>query len=156
MIALLRFLFLIPIAFVLACIAAAFAMLWPFIDTSGAARGDVLFWIEATFGFLAQTAQIGRVALVPWAVFMVATEAFGWRSLVLHMAAGLAAGYGVMRAAYGATLPHASVQTVMMVAGLTFALVYWLLAGRSAGRWRMRAATVSSPASQTVETAPRS
>lgn len=146
---LLRFLFVIPTAFVLACLTAGFALLWPFMDTSGARGGDPVFWIKAVFGVLAQSAQVGSTALVPWALFMVLTESLGWRSLILSTAAGLAGGYGVMRSAYGATLPAPNVQTAMVVAGLAFALVYWILAGRSAGRWHRR----ETSAPQTVESA---
>ena len=74
----------------------------------------------------------------------------GWRSLILHMVAGAVGGYAVMRNAYGDALPHASVQTAVVVAGLTFAMVYWIVAGRSAGRWRSR----QPEKTQAVETAP--
>ena len=151
MIAVLRFLIVIPFGFVLACFAAAFALLWPFIDTSGAATGDPLFWLQAILGFLAQSAQVGSTALIPWAVFMVLTESLGWRSVLLHMAAGVAGGFAVIRTAYAGDLPHASVQTAMLVAGLTFALVYWIVVGRSAGLWRAR----KSRAIETVESLPK-
>lgn len=146
--AVLRFLFVIPIAFVFACVSAGFAMLWPFLETDGVATSEPLFWIQVSLGLLAQSAQVGATALTPWAVFMVASETLGVRSLILHMVAGVAAGYGVMRAAYGEAMPAASVQTAMVVAGLTFALVYWIFAGRNAGRWRRREAR-QPPASAT-------
>ena len=151
MAALLRFLFVVPLAFVVACLAAGFAMLWPFMETDGGASGDPVFWIQAAFGLLAQTAQVGSTVLIPWAIFMVVTESLGWRSLLLHMAAGIVGGFAVMRTSYGGVLPHASVQTAIVVAGLTFALVYWILAGRSAGRRSRR----RGGATQTVETAPK-
>ncbi|BDA86680.1 hypothetical protein Sa4125_42220 [Aureimonas sp. SA4125] len=149
--AVLRFLIVIPFGFVLSCFAAAFALLWPFLDTAGAATGDPLFWLQAILGFVAQSAQVGSTAVVPWALFMVLTESLGWRSVLLHMAAGLAGAFAVIRTAYVGALPHASVQTAMMVAGLTFALVYWIFAGRNAGRWRQRK---TGPA-ETVESAPK-
>lgn len=152
MIAFLRFLFVVPTGFIAACAAASFALLWPFIDTSGAAEGDPLFWLQAILGFGAEAAQVGSVALLPWAVFMVASELFGWRSILLHCAAGVLGGFAIMRVAYGETLPHASVQTALVVAGLSFALVYWIIAGRGAGRWR-RARRAGRQPSQTVETA---
>lgn len=132
----LRFLFVIPFGFVLACFAAAFALLWPFVDTSGAAAGDLFYWIDAAYGFYVQTAMIGSVALIPWAVFMVATEIFGLNSILIHIAAGLAAGFGYAHLAYGRPGPHLSVETALVVAGLVFGLVYWIVAGRRAGRWR--------------------
>lgn len=140
----LRFLFVIPIGFVAACLSAGFALLWPFVDMSGGESGDPLFWIHAVFGLLAQSAQVGSAALVPWALFMVVTETLGWRSLVLHAGAGALGGYAIMRSAYGEALPHASVQTATVVAGLTFAMVYWIVAGRAAGRWRRKAPAVET------------
>jgi hypothetical protein len=150
MIAVLRFLFVIPIGFVAACLSAAFALLWPFVDMSGVDTGDPVFWIQAVFGFLAQAAQVGSAALVPWAIFMIVTEVLGWRWLILHMAAGAVGGFAVMRSAYGDAPPHASVQTAMVVAGLAFAMVYWIVAGRGAGRWRSRRTSKT----QAVETVP--
>ncbi|KQT52692.1 hypothetical protein ASG43_19790 [Aureimonas sp. Leaf454] len=136
MIAFLRFLFVIPFGFVAACGAASFALLWPFVDLSGAKDGDPFFWLQIGLGFAAQAAQVGSTALVPWGAFVLATELLGWRSLIFHALAGLAAGFLTTRFAYAGALPHASVQTAMAVAGLAFALVYWIIAGRGAGRWR--------------------
>ncbi|MBC8129818.1 MAG: hypothetical protein H7Y08_05800 [Rhizobiaceae bacterium] len=158
MIAVLRFLFVIPIAFVLACVTAGFAMLWPFMNTEGVAGGDPLFFVEAGLGLLAQTAQVGATALYPWAAFMLVTESLGWRSILLHMAAGVAGGYGALRSVYGDAMPHGSVQTAVIVAGLAFALVYWIVAGRSAGRWRRRERlpqAAPQTGTETVETVPR-
>lgn len=132
----LRFLFVVPFGFVAACFAASFALLWPFFDVEGAAAGDALFWIEAGLGFLAQAAQVGSIALVPWAIFMVATEIFALDSILLHVAAGALGGFAYAELAYGAGTPHMSVMTALVVAGLGFAMVYWIIAGRSAGAWR--------------------
>lgn len=144
---LLRFLFLVPLAYVSACLAAAFALLWPFMNTAGARSGDPFFWVQAAVGFAGQAAQVGSVTLVPFAVFMAVTELLGWRSLLLHAGAGLLGSYAVIRLAYGEALPHASVRTALVVAGVSFALVYWILAGHGAGRWRpsRRAAPTPPP-----------
>ena len=134
----LRFLFLIPVGFVLACFAASFALLWPFIDLPPAAATDPFVWMELSVGFFAQGAQVGALALVPWGLFMVLTEALGKRSLLLHAAAGLVAGFA------GAHIPpgagSAALETAMIVAGLAFGLVYWIVAGHGAGSWRRREA----------------
>ena len=146
MAALLRFLFVIPFGFVAACAAAAFALLWPFVDLSGAGQNDPFFWLQIAVGFGAQSAQVGSAALVPWGVFMLATEILGLRSLLFHAVAGLVAGFLTTRLAYGPDLPHGSVQTALAVAGLAFALVYWIIAGRGAGRWRKARQRRSDPA----------
>lgn len=135
----LRFLFAVPLAYVAACLAAAFAMLWPFVDFSGPDAFDPIFIGEATFYFGAQTIQVGAVAFLPWLCFMLATELFGLSALLLHMVAGLLGGIAVLFTAYGPEVPHMSVQTAILVASLTFSLVYWILVGNSAGRWRRRA-----------------
>ncbi|WP_279481114.1 hypothetical protein [Aureimonas sp. SK2] len=139
----LRFLFLIPVGFVLACFAASFALLWPFIDLPSAAAIDPFVWTELSLGFFAQAAQVGTAALLPWGVFMVLTEALGKRSILLHAAAGLAAGFMAAHIPPGAG--SASLETAMIVAGLAFGLVYWIVAGHGAGGWRRREATPPPP-----------
>jgi hypothetical protein len=134
-----RFLFVIPLGFLLSCGAAAFALIWPFLGANGPGfREDPLYWIHAGFGLGLEAVQVGSASFLPWAAFMAATEIFGIRSLILHALAGLAGAIAVIRLAYGADAPHESVQTALVVAGLAYALVYWLVAGRAAGRWRAR------------------
>lgn len=137
--AVLRFLFVVPIGFVAACLTGAFAMLWPFLQwPQHTPLTDPLALFQAAVAFSAQTAQIGSVALVPWGVFMVVCELFGLSSVLLHLAAGVAGGVAVIVTAYGEHLPAGSVQTAIVVAAATFSLVYWIVAGHSAGRWRRR------------------
>lgn len=139
----LRFLFLIPIGFVLACFAASFALLWPFVLLPTDFASDPFVVVELILGFTAQAAQVGTLALVPWGLFMAVTEILGLRSLLIHAGAGLAAGFAATRIGPGASAP--SLQTAMIVAGLSFALVYWLIAGRGAGTWRRRPAPSLPP-----------
>ncbi|WP_062017603.1 hypothetical protein [Aureimonas sp. AU4] len=131
-----RFLFLIPLGFVAACFAAGFALLWPFLDLPPGSLGDPFVIAQLTVGFMTQCAQVGTAALVPWGLFMVASEIAGWRSLLLH--AGLGALGGVVAGRMTAGAPS-SVETALVVAGLAFGLVYWLVAGHGAGLWRRRA-----------------
>ncbi|MBO0661253.1 hypothetical protein LQ948_01590 [Jiella sp. MQZ9-1] len=136
----LRFLFVVPLAYVAACLAAAFAMLWPFVHLGSGAAFDPLFIGETTFYLGAQAVQIGAVAFLPWVIFMVASEILVLPSLLLHLLAGFLGGIAILFSAYGPNVPHMSVQTAILVASLTFALVYWILAGNGAGRWRRAAA----------------
>ncbi|HEX2020596.1 MAG TPA: hypothetical protein VGO17_16815 [Aurantimonas sp.] len=142
----LRFLFVIPIGFIAACLTAAVAMLWPFLDVPPGGAGDPVFLFHASVAFAAQSAQIGSAVLLPFALFVVATEIFALSSLLLHLAAGLLGGMGVLFAAYGRDVPHMSVQTAILVASLCFCLVYWIIAGRRAGAWR-RGGRASRPVS---------
>lgn len=145
MLTVLRFLLVIPFGFLAACLAGAFALIWPFIGAVPTLEADPLFWFDAVVGFALQVAQVGSVSLVPWAVFMAATEILGIRSLLVHAAAGLLGAVAFLRVAYAAAQPDASIQTALVVAGLAFALVYWLVAGRSAGRWRQPRPAPSPP-----------
>ncbi|MCQ8781917.1 hypothetical protein [Mangrovibrevibacter kandeliae] len=135
---LLRFIFVIPLGFVAACVMAAFTLLWPFVHFAGVPPENLVFWFHAAVGFLRQTQLVATAIFVPWAVFMTVTEVAGLNSLLLHLVGGLVAGFGVSRLAYGAHVPALSVQTAIIVAGLVFALVYWIVAGHAAGRWRRR------------------
>ena len=135
MVAFLRFLFVIPFGFVLACFAGAFALLWPFLRVDRDTLGDPLALFHLALGFTAQAAQVGGTALLPWGVFMAVSETAGLSSILLHAAAGLLGGFAASRLGPGAPA-HLSVQTALIVSGLAFALVYWLVAGRAAGRWR--------------------
>ncbi len=129
----------------LACFVAGFALLWPFIDLPPSAAVDPLFWMELSVGFFAQAAQIGTLALIPWGLFMVLTEALAKRSILLHAAAGLVGGFAAAHIPPGAG--SAALETAMIVAGLSFGLVYWLIAGHGAGGWRRREAPSSPPPS---------
>ena len=141
----LRFLFVIPIGFVLACFAAAFAMLWPFLELPDGALSDPFLVFELLVFFTAQAAQVGSAALLPWGLFMALSEITGLRSILLHMGAGIAGGFAALRLSPGGAPTELSLQTAFVVAGLSFALVYWLVAGRGAGRWRRRR-TAPTPA----------
>lgn len=136
----LRFLFLIPIGFVAACFAAGFALLSPFLDLGPGAIEDPFVLAELAVGFVTQCAQVGATALLPWALFMVVSESLRLRSVLLHAGLGALGGFAASRT--DGVAAAVSVETAMVVAGLAFGLVYWLVAGHGAGRWRRpRAAT---------------
>lgn len=135
MIAVLRFLFVVPIGFVAGCLAASFALLWPFIELPPGWRENGVVLLELFVGFMAQAAQIGSAALVPWALFMGLSEIFRLSSLLVHIGVGALAGLVLARTWYGDTPPPA-IQTAMVVGGIAFFMVYWIVAGRNAGAWR--------------------
>ena len=135
----LRFLFVIPIAYVAACLTGAFAMIWPFLDVPGGlSSADPIYFFQLAVVFVEQAAQIGSVTLLPWALFMVMTESLGLDSILLHLAAGFVGAVAILILAYGRAGPHLSIQTAVVVSALSFALVYWIVAGRAAGRWRQK------------------
>ncbi|KQT85440.1 hypothetical protein [Aurantimonas sp. Leaf443] len=136
MLTVLRFLFLVPAGFVAATLAAAFALVWPFVDLPPSP--DPFLIAEIVFAVIAQAAQIGAAIILPFALFVLASEVLGLSSILLHLLAGVLGGGTLLVLAYGRALPHASIQVAAMVAALSFALVYWIVAGNSAGRWRAR------------------
>lgn len=139
MIAVLRFLFVIPLGFVAGCLVAAFALLWPFLNLPAGWWNDPFLLFELFLGLIAQAGQIGAAALMPWAIFMVLTESLRWSSFLLHAATGALAGLALAQLWYGGDAP-AAIRTAMIIGGLGFFMVYWIVAGRSAGHWRHRPA----------------
>ena len=78
--------------------------------------------------------------LAPAAIIIALAEAFSWRGLLANLALGalvaLVAGW---RALGGdPSLPSQGSLVVLAGAGFCGGLVYWLIAGRSAGNWRRR------------------
>ncbi len=132
--AVLRILFLIPMGFVLACCAGAAALILPFVELPGAAMSNPAQVVDLAFLFTLQAAQVGWTALVPFLVFLVLSEALRLRSILIHLIAGLVG--GAIAAHAGTAATDMRVQTATIVAGLAFALTYWIVAGHGAGRRR--------------------
>lgn len=103
------------------------------------------FWGVAFFG----SVFTGAVGLLPLAIMIVLAEAFKIRSLLINALAGAAlllAGYygsGLARPGYEESIdepppPISRAAEVAAAAGAVGGFVYWLIAGRNAGRWRER------------------
>ena len=103
------------------------------------------FWGVAFFG----SVFTGAVGLLPLALLIVLAEAFKIRSLLINALAGAAlllAGYygsGLARPSYEESIdepppPISRAAEVAAAAGAVGGFVYWLIAGRNAGRWRER------------------
>jgi len=136
-------LFMVIIAYVLACIAAAIVLTistltpqWDqFVpqDMPAAAIGAVV-------GIGA--AIIGGTALLPALLVIAITEGFAWRSIVLYGVVGgalaLALTYGIDFAGYvrGPESMLAHAREVIAASGIAGGLVYWACAGRKAGSWK--------------------
>ena len=131
--------FLIIFAFCLASFAAAATI------TIGAAilakvqppfeRVEVsFFWLFT----LATSAGIAFLAFVPAMIAILLAESFSWRSILYYALAGGAIGFF-----FGTILPTDEPGRVLLTrgaeimagAGVAAGLVYWLFAGRNAGRW---------------------
>ncbi|MER0238788.1 hypothetical protein [Fulvimarina sp. MAC8] len=135
----LRFIFVIPFGFVMACLTSAFTILWPYLGLTEAENAfSPVVYVHSAVAFWAQGAQIGSTLLIPWAIFMAASEILGLSSLLLHIAAGIAGSVSIIILAYGEPAPSGSIQAAIVMSGIVFALTYWLVAGRRAGAWRPR------------------
>ncbi|KAA0969705.1 hypothetical protein FPY71_14400 [Aureimonas fodinaquatilis] len=133
-----RFLFVIPIGFILACYAGAFALLWPFLDSSNITTDDPVMLFQLFLLFTAQAAQIGSNVVIGWGLFMIVSELMRYSSLLLHAGLGLVSGFVFSQSIEQEGAGQMSVRFAVVMAGLAFGLVYWLIAGRNAGNWRRK------------------
>lgn len=121
----------------LVVVAAVMYPEWSSLDLGPIDRDG--FAIMAGFGFI----FVSGFALLPALVMALVTEAFGIRSILFYAIGGALFGLGVYLAFTQfdpAAMTFVGVERreleIMTGAGIVAGIVYWLLAGRSAGRWR--------------------
>jgi hypothetical protein len=112
---------------------------WPALSGDQVERAE--FWVLA----LLAAALTGAVVILPLFLLVVLAEAYRLRSILLYMPTTTA----VMVAGYfwsgfserldpgTAQLPLAHEALIAASGGIVFGFVYWLLAGRRAGAWRL-------------------
>lgn len=139
-------LFVIAFAFLAACLVAGAivvaAVLFPELSAldTGTIDPDALNVIIG-FGFI----FISGFALLPAAIVVLITEAFYIRSVLAYALGGAVVGL----ACYLGLVPFDPATMtfdgivrrhleVLTGAGIVAGLIYWLIAGRNAGNWRMR------------------
>ena len=122
---LLRLLFLVPLGYILAVIAAGLTIVfgWTGFDVD---PGYAPFLIGPSVGMIIYT---GGAAFLPAVVAITVAELFGWRSVFFYLAVGGAIGL-VAQSVMG---DPANPQVLFPAAGFVGAFVYWLIAGRLAG-----------------------
>jgi hypothetical protein len=130
---LLRLLFLVPLGFIAAVLAAALTILGGWY---GHQAGAILTDIGAT-GYVMGVGvwvvlEVGAVAGVPAFIVIVLAELFGWRSLVFYLAVGGALGL-LTSQLHGIVWQTGNSQLLLPAAGFVGGFVYWLIAGRLAG-----------------------
>jgi hypothetical protein len=130
--ALLRILVLISAGYVLACLAAGAFLVLAVI---GADEANLTTWRAETLVLVLGVAAVaGGLGALPALAAIVAAEVFGWRSLLFHLVAG--GGIGLAAHLLG-PFGHDSITTadaqLFLATGCVGGLVYWLVAGRSAG-----------------------
>jgi phosphotransferase system glucose/maltose/N-acetylglucosamine-specific IIC component len=143
--ALIGHLFAIAIGFLAACLVAGMiiviAVLFPeFSDLGSGPVDQGVFQILVAFGFI----FISGFALLPAAIVALLTEAFSIRSVFAYAIGGAVVG----AACYLSLVPYDTEtwqfngivrrhMEIMTGAGIVAGLVYWMIAGRSAGAWRV-------------------
>jgi len=139
--------FAVIVASLVTGMAIAMAVLGPaWHGLTGDVGERVGFWMVTFVG----ATFTGAVGLLPLTILIVIAEAFKIRSLLAYAAAGavlLLLGYygsGLAPASYEESIDHpppfvARETEIAAAAGVVFGAVYWLIAGRNAGRWRERA-----------------
>jgi hypothetical protein len=145
--------FVIIFAVILASVAAGIAIALGFLGPQWHAGGDpaerVVFWGIAFIG----SVFTGAVAFLPLAICIAIAETLKIRSLLTNTLAGtvllLAGSYssGLSRPSYEESIdsPPSAISheaEVAAASGAVFGFVYWLIAGRNAGRWREKRAIV--------------
>lgn len=138
--------FAVIIASMAAGIAIAIGILGPqWHSVSGDPVERVFFWGTAFIG----ATGTGAVGILPLGVMIALAETFKIRSLLINAFAGVAM---LLIGYYGSGFAQPYQESIdqapplvsreveiTAAAGAVFGLVYWLIAGRNAGRWRERA-----------------
>ena len=120
--------------------AGMFVPEWGMMETDPLDRA--MFFVVAFFA----TSFAGAVAFLPAFLAVIVAEAFNIRSFLYYGTAGAVIGLlGYLGSNISARLeetteitPVAHSLELAAAAGIVGGLVYWLLAGRNAGRWRDR------------------
>jgi hypothetical protein len=129
-----RILIVIPAAFVAASIAAAIVITLAagVHPNPGEPVGD--FIAKLLVVSLVAAMVVGAIAGVPALIVIVLAEAFGWRSLILHLVIGAGIGFAAFLAGIGGEPPASRGELQLgAAAGAVAGFVYWLIAGRKAG-----------------------
>jgi len=137
-------LFLIAFGFLAACLVAGMvvvaAVLFPeFRDIGAGPLDQSVFQVLIAFGFI----FISGFALLPAAIVALLTEAFSIRSVLAYAIGGALVG----AACYLSLVPFDTDTwrfdgivrrhlEIMTGAGIVAGLMYWVIAGRTAGSWR--------------------
>ena len=135
-----RILIVIPVAFIAASIAASTFLVFAagLHPQPGESAGG--FVAELVFLGLIGSMFVGAVTFVPALILIALAEAFGWRSLILHLLIGAGIGFAAFLSGTGGAEhahPHPAVGGA---AGAVAGFVYWLIAGHGAGTEKRRVA----------------
>ena len=130
----------IVLALVAAFLAAAFFLAFGLLHAIEPSADPVAFGMTVGWS-LVGASIVGGFAFVPSLVAIAISEAFGLRGMIHHILAGGLVGAGTWILAEAGSpgvaqgLPAGTL--VVLAAGFVAGFVYWLLAGRQAGCWRV-------------------
>ena len=91
---------------------------------------EIAFYV-AMFGFFIASVG-GIIVAIPFIIFAVFAETFGWRGFLLHGVMGGLLGLGSLLLVTVSI--EAEIVTASMAAGIAGGWLYWLIAGRNAGK----------------------
>lgn len=128
--ALLRYILLLPLAYIFALFCGAATMAIALVGVSDGTSAAVA--LGFTLGF---TVYGGMISFLPALAFVILAEAFGWRALIAYIAAGGAIGLlaGETVIAFDGLAGAEHIRLAAIAAGFVAGTVYWLIAGKFAG-----------------------
>jgi len=130
---LLRLLFLVPLGFIAAVVAATLTILagW-YGHQAGMVAGDLFATGYVIGEGVMVMLCVGALAFVPAVIVIILAELFAWRSIFLYLAVGGALGLAADRL-NGVPWEAAGSQVLLPAAGFVGGFAYWLIAGRLSG-----------------------
>lgn len=135
----------IVVAYALALSAAGIFLAWGLFRPEGFDADPVAFAATLWSGLISG-AIIGGAAFIPALVAIIAAELLRLKSMLFHLAAGGFIGVALWSLSGSANenaLRPGS--TIALAAGFVAGFVYWLIAGRMSGYWRIARNKEPSP-----------
>jgi hypothetical protein len=131
--------FAVIFGFLFGCLAAGAVLVIATLP-AGTLNGpfDNFDWLILWGAILTSAAFVSAIAFVPAIIVILIAETLGLRSLFFYALAGGAGGllYGLTFPAATAANPFDRTVQITLAAGVAAGIVYWLVAGRTAGLWR--------------------
>lgn len=98
----------------------------------------LLVFVVVLSGFFSSF-YIASLAVLPTLIAIAIAELMRWQGMTINLVlgglVGLFTGLTRLAAVYGSTYPSDGTLVVLLAAGFIGGFFYWLIAGRSAGRW---------------------
>lgn len=125
------------VGFIAAVLSCGLFLAWGFFQDAGTAQDPVAFAAMIGTG-LVTASVLGGFAMIPGLIAIAVAELLSWRGVVYHVgAAGLIAlGVWTLDPDAAATAIRPGT-TIALAAGFLAGFVYWVIAGRTSGSWRV-------------------